>query len=304
MIHIPDRFARTTIDLHGAAGGEWLSRLPALVADCARRWSLTVLPPMTPLSYNCVLPAVRSDGTPVVLKLGYPGPELRAEIEALRLFDGRGIVRLLAADPDEGALLLERLTPGTPLSRLTDDGRATSVAAQVMRQLWRPDPPSNTFPTVAEWAAGLGRLRQRFGGMTGPFPRQLVEEAETLFAQLISSMDEPVLLHADLHHENILTAEREPWLAIDPQGLIGERAYEVGALLRNPIPRLLAEPQPGRVLERRIHQLAEELGFDRERLRGWGLAQAVLSAWWSLEDHGGGWEWGIACAELLSDVPI
>jgi streptomycin 6-kinase len=337
MVSLPDQFARAMVEVHGAAGAEWLSELPIRIAACARRWSLTVLPPFAPLSYNYVAPAVRADGAPVVLKLGVPNPELTtaiappvAEIAALRLCHGQGIVQLLDADPEQGALLLERLTPrraarvpGTALSRLADDEQATSIAARVMRQIWQPVPPEHSFPTVARWALGLARLRQQFRGATGPFPTRLVEEAEALFAELIGSMAEPVLLHGDLHHDNILTAARQPrltrrplWLALDPKGLVGEPAYEVGALLRNPAheppdaaPQLLAQPQPGRILARRVDQLAEELGFDRARLRGWGLAQAatggalaVLSAWWSFEDHGQGWEWSLTCAELLAEM--
>ena len=115
-------------------------------------------------------------------------------------------------------------------------------------------------------------------------------------------MAEPVLLHGDLHHDNILAAYRQPWLALDPKGLAGEPACEVWALLSNPARQFLAEPQPGRILARRVHQLADELGFDRKRIRGWGLAQGVLSAWWSLEDHGHGWEWAISCAEALAQM--
>ncbi|MBM2849574.1 MAG: aminoglycoside/hydroxyurea antibiotic resistance kinase [Anaerolineales bacterium] len=304
MICIPDDFARAMVELYKAAGVQWLDRLPAMIADCERRWSLTVQPPFPNLSYNYVAPAVRADGTDAVLKVGFPNPELMAEIEALRLCEGRGMVQLLEADRERGALLLERLKPGIMLSTLTDDEKATSIAAGVMRQLWRPVPPEHSFPPVAKWAAGLRRLREHFGGATGPFPARLVEEAETLFSELISSMVEPMLLHGDLHPENILAAERQPWLALDPKGLVGEPAYEVGALLRNPIPQLLAAPQPGRILARRIDQLAEELGFDRARLRGWGLAQAVLSAWWSVEDHGHGWEGAIACAELLAALKV
>jgi streptomycin 6-kinase len=295
-----DDFARTIVELYGTQGLDWLRRLPATLAACEQRWSLTVMPPFADLSYNYVAPAIRADGAEVVLKVGVPNPELTTEIEALRHYNGRGSVRLLDADPEEGILLLERLQPGTPLSSLADDEAATSIAAGVMRQLWRPVPADHPFPTVAKWAAGLQRLRDRFGGGTGPFPTYLVEAAESLFAELIASMDGPVLLHGDLHHDNILAAERQPWLALDPKGVVGEPAYEVGALLRNPMPQLLAEPQPARVLARRADQLAEELGFDRERILGWGLAQAVLSAWWSFEDHGHGWEPAIACPKLLA----
>ena len=145
----------------------------------------------------------------------------------------------------------------------------------------------------------MASIPDHFGGGSGPFPDPLVAQAEQLFAELIATMAEPVLLHGDLHHENILDAGDGRWLAIDPKGLIGEPAYEVGALLRNPLPRLLAAPSPGRILARRIAQLAEELALGRTRLRDWALAQAVLSAWWSYEDHGHGWEPAIALAEIL-----
>ena len=91
-------------------------------------------------------------------------------------------------------------------------------------------------------------------------------------------MDEPALLHGDLHHENILSVERQPWLAVDPKGMVAELAYETDALLCNLSPGLLAQPQPARAIARRTGVLVEELGFDRSRLLGWGLAQAVLSA--------------------------
>lgn len=300
MVVIPSRFARSQVELYGTAGAEWLKRLPILVAECEQRWSLTVGAPFEPLSYNYVAPAVRTDGADVVLKVGFPNPELLSEIEALRICAGRGIVRLLDSDHDQGVMLLERLKPGTPLLSIMDDQRVTSIAVQVMQQLWRPAPFEHSFPTVEKWAAGFKRLRQRFNGGTGPLPARLVEEAEQLFEELIGSMDEPMLLHGDLHHDNILAAERQPWLALDPKGLVGEPAYEVGALLRNKLPQNLKTPQASRILRRRIDRFAEELGFDRQRLCAWGLAQAVLSAWWSIEDHGYGWEEAMACAELLS----
>jgi streptomycin 6-kinase len=304
MHTVPERLARTFVDLFGDAGRAWLEHLPDLVTECERRWSLSVGPPLENLSYNYIAPAMRADGTEVVLKLGYPHPELTSEIEALSIYDGRGSVRLLDADLDRGALLLERLRPGTLLlhTSVIDDDEATRIAARVMRRLWRPVSAGHPFRTVARWAEGLTKMRAHFGGTTGPLPERLVERAEALFAELLGSMEEPVLLHGDLHHENILRAEREPWLAIDPKGIVGEPAYEVGALLRNMADQLLERPQPWRVVARRVDILAEELGFDRARMLEWGLAQAVLSAWWCIEDHGGGWEWVIGCAELMEQA--
>ncbi|MBM4429593.1 MAG: hypothetical protein FJ026_04490 [Chloroflexi bacterium] len=302
MDSLPDPLVRTIHELHGEAGVEWLRRLPALLAACAERWGLTLQAPFANLTYNYVTTARCADGTEAVLKAGVPNPELRTEIEALRLCAGRGTVRLLEADAHLGLLLLERLRPGTPLLRLTDDQEATTVAARVMRQLWRPAPDPHPFPTVARWALGFQRLRRQFGGGTGPFPPRLVERAEGLYAELSASSAEPVLLHGDLHHANILRAERQPWLAVDPKGLVGEPAYEVGALLRNPYPHILHQPDVRRILTRRAAQLAEELGFDRTRVLRWAFAQAVLSAWWNYEDLGHRWEWPLACAEVLQVV--
>jgi streptomycin 6-kinase len=300
MTQIPNTLARIIVELHGETGSEWLENLPSLLEDCAQRWSLTISPPFEALSYNYVAPAVDLDGREVVLKAGVPNPELITEIEALHLFRGEGSVLLLDADPEVGILLLERLSPGNLLSTVKDDQQATSIAVKVMQQLWRAPPPTHPFPTVEKWAAGLKRLRRAFDGGSGPFPQALIETAEALLEELIASSDKPVLLHGDLHHGNILSARRQPWLALDPKGVVGEAAYEVGSLLRNPMPELLHAPHPRRLLARRVDQLAEELGFERERLVNWGLAQAVLSAWWSYEDHGHGWEPGITCAEHLA----
>jgi len=302
MPSVPEDFARVTVALHGDAGRSWLEGLPALVEECSARWSLKVGPHFPQLSYNYAAPAEGAGGERLVLKLGVPVPELFSEMEAMRAFGGRGAARLFAADAGRGALLLERLEPGTPLVTLCeeDDGAATSAAASVMRRLRRAAPDAHDFPTAADWGRGFERCRAHFGGGTGPFPRGLFEEAESLYAELLSTSAEPVLLHGDLHHGNILAAAREPWLAIDPKGLVGEPPYEVGALLRNPLPQLLGWPNPVRVTERRIARLSEELGLERARVRGWGLAQAALSAWWSIEDGGGLGEFGFAAAEVLA----
>ena len=298
---VPEKLAHTTIALRGAAGAEWLNRLPAIISRCERRWSLKVDPPFSELSYNWAAPALRADGTAAVLKLSFPNAEFRAEAEALRIFDGRGAARLLELELDQGAMLLERLEPGTLLTIVQDDEEATSIAADVLGRLWRPVPPDHPFPLVSDWVWGLERLRRHFGGGTGPMPSALVERAEALCAELIPSQAEPALLHGDLHHFNVLAARRQPWLAIDPKGAVGEPAYDTGALLHNPA-ELLDTPHPGKVLGRRIDQLAEQLSLDRSRVRGWGISQAVLAAYWGWEDSGRVWEEALVFAELLSAV--
>jgi len=278
-----------------ANGAAWLDSLPEVIGACERHWHIVAGTPFD-LSYSYVAPARNARGEEFVLKVCAGGPEFRSEIEALRAFADGAAVRLLDYNVDVGALLLERLSPGRTLASLDRDEDATRIAAQVMRELWRPLPPNSSFPTIAEWSGGLRLLRARFDGGTGPFPRALVETAESLFRQLLLGSEPPVLLHGDLHHFNILSAARRSWVAIDPKGLAGERAYEAGALLRNPDVRLSTD---ARVQQRRLDVLHDELALDRDRMLGWGDAQAVLSAWWSYEDSGGGWESAITCAETL-----
>ena len=129
MQPVSNEFSQKIIGIHGDVGSAWLSRLADTIAECEGRWLIKVMPPFAPLSYNYVAPAVRADGTEVVLKLGVPHYDLKMEMEALRLFDGHGIVRLLEVDFDLGAMVLERLKPGSSLSKVVDDGKATSIAA-------------------------------------------------------------------------------------------------------------------------------------------------------------------------------
>ena len=245
---------------------------------------------------------MRADGTKVVLKLGVPNPELLSEIAALQAYAGVGAARLLDVDPGRGVLLEECLEPGSPLSELEDEAQAVSIAASLMRQLWRPVPIEAPFPSLARWTIGLKELRPHFGGGCGPFPPALVDRAEKLRDELLASPGEPVLLHGDLHHTNILSARRQPWLAIDPKGVVGERTYEPTSFLYNHLPKPVAPGELKALLARRIDQFAAELDLERERLLAWGLVQCVLSGWWSYTDHGHGWETVIAIAGLLADL--
>ena len=280
----------------------WLKSLPALLYHYAERWSLTLGRPFTGLSYNYVTRARLADGTLAVLKLGVPNPELTAEIAALRHFEGDGTVKLIQADPDEGALLLERVLPGTPLLELNDDERATATAAKLIGQLHKPLSDHAPFPTVRDWGRGFERLRARFNGLTGPFPVELVEKAEHDLVELTNTQGEAVLLHADLHHWNILSSERAAWLAIDPKGLIGEPEYEAGAWLRNPIPFIFEQPDLRTTILRRVDQFVDLLTFDRLRVLRWGFYEAVLSAWWSFEASDPEWARMLTIAQVIASI--
>ncbi|MBI2964894.1 MAG: phosphotransferase [Chloroflexi bacterium] len=269
MLSLPAAFATRVRDVHGERGRTWLAELPRLLEKCRNRWSLAVDPPVANLSYNFIAPARLIDGTEAILKLGVPHREFSCQIEALRLFDGRGAVRLIDADPDVGAMLLERAVPGDPLWDMGDE-EAAPIVARVMKELWRPAPDVQSLPTLADWVRRFDRLRARFNGSTGPLPEPMVRKAERLFDELGADRA-PVLLHGDLHHGNVLSARRAPWLAIDPKGVVGPREFEVGAFMRNPLHAVMSSPDPARRLGRRIALLSEHLGFPKQVVRDWAF---------------------------------
>ncbi len=297
MIALPDKLVRTNIALHGERGVEWLHRLPEIVTGCERRWSVRIDPPFEGLSYNYASPGTLSNGTPVVLKVCFPSTEVLTEIEALRVYDGNGAVKLIESDIDRGVMLLQRAVPGDMLIEVESEAESNRIAATVMKDLWKPVPAQHPFPSIDDWRRGFQRLREHFGGTTGPFPQPITEKAEELFAQLCASSAQPVVLHGDLHHFNILRQGEGRWLAIDPKGVVGEPAYEIGALMRNRLPDLSDIAGSARFLSRRITSIARQVGLDAERLRLWSLAQAILSAWWNIEDGG---DYDDDCREMVA----
>ncbi len=301
---IPEPIKRFNREARGQAGMDWLARLPEVLASCARRWNLRVGPPFEPLSINYVAPALLPGGAPAVLKLSFMDAEFFSEAGALQLYAGRACVRLLEADLEQGALLLERVLPGAPLAgidRLSDDDeRVTAAAAAVMRRLWRPVPAGqHPFPSFQLWMEHMRERAPRCLQRAPGFPPAWIERALAVYAELNDPAATQVVLHGDLHHHNILSSEREGWLAIDPKGVTGPSVAETGPLLINALPPDLRQPETGRALARRTAQLAEALGVEPEVVRAWGMVRAVLSDYWTVEDGGGRWPWGIAIAEIL-----
>ncbi len=246
---------------------------------------MRVLPAFS-LSYNYVAPVRLPNGAEAVLKLGVPNPELTTEIEALRYYDGAGAVQLFDADATDGILLMERVRPGMPLAHLGDDDAATMIAADVMRRLWRPLSAGHPFPDLRRWTRSLRRYAEQSPPRGNALPALLVARSNDLLADLLASQPPPTLIHGDFHHWNILQAEREPWLAIDPKGVAAEPAFEVGPLVYNPVPRVLSWPDIRRVTARRLDLLADHLALDRQRLAACAFVATLLSACWDIEDGG------------------
>jgi streptomycin 6-kinase len=244
---------------------------------------------------NFVAPATRADGTPCVLKVSRRLGATRAEITALRLWQGVGAARVLEAAPERGALLLERLEPGTMLSEVDDD-TATRVAAGLLRQLWLPARKPRDLETLRQRCAAYERNRAALSSGVAGFPKALFDTADRLRAELLRSSRQVVVLHGDLHHFNILRAERAEWLAIDPHGLVGDPCFDVCQFLRNP------EPMPIEVNRRRVDVFCAELGLDRARTAAWCVVHAVLDACWSYEDGDPELAARVAYAEAMAEI--
>ncbi len=277
----------------------WLAALPALLMDLADRWDLQIGPHVPGIIWNYVAPARRADGSHCMLKLSRHVDETRNEIAALRLWDGAGAARLLAAEPDQGALLLERLQPGTMLTAAAavDEEAATRIAAGVLRTLWRPATAVDGLRPLVSWLAAYDRNREALARGAGSFPAALFRRADALRRDLLASTLEQIVLHGDLHHFNVLLhrppgAKQDSWLAIDPKGLAGDRCFDVCQFFRNPMPRGV----PVAVNGRRLDIFCAELELERERVKDWCLVHAVLDACWDFED-GRDWRRAIAYAE-------
>lgn len=254
----------------GEGGRAWLARLPELAAAAAARWSLELGPVFPDGQVSLVMGARRRAGGEAVLKLQFPHPECEHEADALALWAGEGAVRLLAHDAADHALLLERARPGHPLRR-EEPGRALDVLVSLLPRLWKP--AGEPFRTLADESAHWRRSLLKHWEATGrPFERRLLDAARETLAALGGSQSERVLLHQDLHPDNVLAASREPWLAIDPKPLAGERAFSAAPIVRAP------ELGHGRAeVLGRLERLSGALGLDRERARGWAFAQTL--AW-------------------------
>lgn len=285
---------------HGDEGKKWLNRIPDIIRNAERLWSIKVNPPFN-LNYNYVAPAIRKNGAQVVLKIGFPEDrEFQTEIDALSVFNGDGITKLFETDQKQATILIEKIIPGKPLSTIENDEEATRILASIILKLRKPLPPNHKFITVREWMKELKEYIQK-NNRRGPLPWNLIEKANKTFEELLSTSKPEVLLHGDLHHDNVLSSSRDKWLAIDPKGIAAEPEYETAAMIRNPFEKMKNTKNLSEILQKRIMILAEELGFDPIRIHQWCFAQSVLSAVWN-ETSTKGPQHAIVIAEILDSI--
>jgi streptomycin 6-kinase len=298
MTLVPADFVIRVRELYGHQGDEWLQGLPELLDRCVNRFGVSLEAPFSNLSWNLILKATKHDGTPVVLKIAVLKAELSRELSVLHAYAGRGGIRVIDADVDLGALVLERAEPGTPLSTIEDDNLATEIFCNVFQRLHYPTSTSQ-YVSIKDHFLGIERYRDRFGddGVIGPLPAHWVQRARECLAYLISSTHESVLLHGDLHHDNILRQKGNEWVVIDPKGIVGDRHFDTIQYLLNYEER---GGDPYTVLDRRITIISDRLSLDPCRIAMWGIARGVLEACWAIEDGRTDWDKGIQISERFA----
>ncbi|WP_346076868.1 MULTISPECIES: aminoglycoside phosphotransferase family protein [Actinomycetes] len=261
------------------AGDDWLARLSGIAERAVARRELTVERVQVPGGRSSLVVLVRqADGTPAVLKLAPPRARPESERAALAHWGGRGAVQLLASDADdsaEGVLLLERLHPDVSVRSLPE-AKALLEAAGTLRRLWVEPPADHVFETVAE-RTGRQAVAMRAGAERDLEVAALVDAALAARDDLLVAPPEERLLHGTFRQSKVLSGERLPWLAVGPDPVVGENAFDLARLVRDRVEDLIASPAGASITRRRIKRLAESLEVDQERLRGWTLFRAVES---------------------------
>jgi len=280
FVPLPASTRQNVLDWYGDEGRRWLEVLPATVAGLVAAWELRPAGALLGGGTTAyVLPLERADGAPVVLKVDLQGEENRSEPTALHAYDGDGAVRLLEYDPDSGAMLLERATPGTALLAHVFPGLSERAAARerfaiacdLFRRLWRAPALASGLPELPRAADLLKGWVEQFGTaaeQSAPVVAKDLALGVDLCAALADASDLGIA-NRDNHLSNIVAAGREPWLLIDPKPVLAERAFDAGYFL---FKQQFHGPLGGTEL---LHAVADGLGADRERVRAWGMLRTV-----------------------------
>ncbi len=291
---MPEKLAAYQRRFYGAAGDAWVAGLPAMVRGYLDRWSLTPDGAVMHGMVALVLPVRRADGTPAALKLQPKDPEHPGEPSALRVWAGDGAVRLLAVDPDDDTMLLERLDGSRTLRDEPDEMTAVHTIALLLKRLHQRTAP-----------ADIRSLREVAERMLADTPAAAAVFADPAHggtlrawaARMADVVAEPAdrLLHWDLHYGNVLGGVREPWIAIDPKPLAGDPGFDLLPALDNRFDDITDAASPAAAVRRRFDALVDVLDLDRDRALAWTAGRLLQNGIWNAEEG----EPGLHPAQLL-----
>ena len=281
QLDLSSNFISNIHDIYGPAGKAWLKNLSDSINHLSKLWDFQFLNSMPILSYNYVgLVKMKRTGETAILKISPPGGNLQPEVKWLKCVE-KGAPEIYQYDEDLNAYLMEHLDPGHSLKGMVSEGNddeATRIICATIRNLHTQHCPKKDFLHLSELSNALDHL-------DGKFDANLLSKARSLFHELTLDRSGDVILHGDLHHDNILACE-SGWKAIDPHGYVGDPAAEVGAMIRNAVDCFPSHYQVPKIVERRLSILNDELPFGAEKIKSWAFCLTALSGAWSIKDHG------------------
>lgn len=276
------KLTQNIINIYGKMGEDWVSNLPDIVAVLIKQWKLSHVIPVDNMTFNYVARAISSDNHPVILKISCDLQSIQDEKQALIQFDGNGAVKLINSCDKYNALLLQQAVPGITLKKLYPEQIEYVMDCYIdtMKKLHHTCLPNkHEYRHIADWLIAFDKVPP------DQIPAHLRKRAIDLRDALLSSMDEHIFLHGDLHHDNILKHD-DIWLAIDPKGIIGEPEFEIAAFDFMYITGLANTDDVKLILDKRISMLAQKSNLDAQRIKDWVFVRLILMAAWIIEDNG------------------
>ena len=274
-------FVSNISDIYGELGKTWLKDLPIHIERICIQWNVQFVKPIPDLSYNFVGIVKIHSGVDAILKMAPVKEHIASEAHWLHCFTS-GVATLYEYNELENAILMEQLKPGQSLKSLVKEGKdddATRIICRTIKNIQSHQIESFAFKHLSEMAYGFDLL-------IGHIDERLISKAKTLFHEHTNDRKNDVVLHGDLHHDNILSSG-DDWKAIDPHGYVGDPVFEVGPMIYNPLDGSFPKDKSlSEIVKRRIAILQEELPFDPQRIKDWTFCMALLSAAWTIEGHG------------------
>ena len=293
---LSELFIKNIHATYGEEGKIWLSTLADHLEQLSLQWNFQMIRPVQDISYNFVAVVKLSSGL-AILKTAPPAARLMAEAEWLKAHK-KSVPAILQMDKDRNAFLMEKLEPGTSLKYLVKEGadeKATRILSQVILDLQSADTLHQmNYQHISEHCSSLAFLR-------GHIDAALIDCAETLFKGLCADCSNDIVLHGDLHHDNILQSDTS-WNVIDPHGYLGDPCAEVGTMIFNPLDCFPKQRPIQNIIKSRLNILAEMLPYDKERIKAWALCLTLRSAAWDIEGFGRPNDQTIEIAKILYDI--
>ncbi|KTD82631.1 aminoglycoside phosphotransferase family protein [Legionella waltersii] len=298
-MELTPQFRKTIEAVYGETGKRWLQRLPVFIRELEQQWDVHFIRPVAELSFNFVgLVRFNSNDQMAVIKTAPSGEHLVNEIHCMLCFSN-ATPRVYQHDEKRFAFLMEYISPGYSLKTFLNnesDINVTRIIAQTIRELQTGQQKKYTFKHLSELVGDLKSLE-------GHVDARMLAKAEFLFRELTSDRTNDVVLHGDLHHDNIIR-RGSSWAVIDPQGYLGDPVAEVGAMIRNPMDCFPNDRSPAQIVQTRLTVLKEELPFDPQKIKAWAFVITVLSAAWNMHDFNHLAESEIELASLIDKVKI